>query len=117
MRFALVVRMASTTFWVSAVPCQKSMAGSVAARAMSGFEARWMTTSWPSIAAAQRAGVLDVRRARYAGARRRVVRVVPLAPRREVVVHGDAGGAAVGREQVSPKWPPMKPAPPTMKNR
>ena len=38
-------RIASTTLWVSAVPSSKSMAGSVMARAMSGFEARWMTTS------------------------------------------------------------------------
>ena len=40
MRLALVVRIASSTLWVSAVPCQKSMVGSVAARAMSGLEAR-----------------------------------------------------------------------------
>ncbi len=44
-------RIASTTVLVSAVPSRKSTVGSRIAAAMSGLEARWMTTPWPAMAA------------------------------------------------------------------
>src|SRR6266568_381895 len=49
MRGTPLRRIASITFCVRNVPCQKSTDGSVIARAMSGFAAKWETWSTPRI--------------------------------------------------------------------
>ena len=95
---------------VSAVPWSKSIAGLVIAAAMSGLDARWMTRSWPSIAAVQR---LEVARRRRARPSRRGSSawcgVVPAPARTRVVVERDAPRRRASASRRSVKWLPMKP--------
>ena len=92
--------MASTTLLVRAVPWSKSMAGLVTAAAMSGFEARWMTVSWPSIAARSALDVADLALDRGEAGIVVVGGVVPAPARRVVVVEGDRGDVGVGQQAV-----------------
>ncbi len=100
MRRAPEIRMASTTWWVSRVPASKSMAGSVTARAMSGFEARWMTVSLSAHHGDEMVEVDDISGDDFQAAVPGVSRQVPFPTRREVVENGDLFGGTVGQEPV-----------------
>ena len=70
------------------VPESKSIAGSTAARAMSGFDARWMTVSIPRHSGSE---VLEVGRVPSDDAQPRVFRVLlemPFSPGGEIVENG-----------------------------